>query len=61
VSDVLNRVKLKGWRHRGELFDPNANYAVDARAMVHDWDQLQARYDHLPVFKEMIRRYFLRR
>ena len=47
---MLDRVK-----RRRKLFDANSNYADDARAMVREWDQLQARYEHLPVFKEMIR------
>jgi hypothetical protein len=54
-------VKLSGRLRRGVLFDPDSNYAADARAMVRDWDHLRARYDHLPVFREMIRRYFFRR
>jgi hypothetical protein len=53
---VTDRVLLASWR-RPELFDDHSPYSVDLRALQREWELLQARYEHLPEFKELLRRY----
>ena len=44
---MLDRVK-----RRGKLFDADSIYALDARAMIREWDQLRARYDTCPCSRK---------
>jgi hypothetical protein len=53
---VADRVLLASWR-RPELFDDDSPYSLDVRAMQREWELLQARYEHLPEFKELLRHY----
>jgi len=55
---MMTRVKLPAFKRR-ELFADDSNSSVDVRALLREWAQLQARYDHLPEFKEVIRRFFI--
>ena len=57
---MTHRVRLalrQGRPDESELFDDTSRYAVDLRALLRDWDLLQARYEHLPEFRELVRRY----
>ena len=57
---MVHRVKLALRQRRGsrpELFDADSPYAADMLALLRDWDLLQARYEHLPEFQELMRRY----
>ena len=57
---MISRVRHAPRQRRPELFDADSPYAADMRALLRDWDLLQARYEHLPEFHEPVRRYFVK-
>jgi hypothetical protein len=57
---VSTRLRLLRWHRRTELFADNTPYAADVRALIRDWDFLQANYEHLPEFKELVSRFLKR-
>jgi hypothetical protein len=54
---MTDRLRLPVRKRRPALFDGESLYAGDTKALQRDWDFLQARYEHLPEFRELVRRY----
>jgi len=57
---MTTRLRLALRHRRPELFDADSPYAADLRALLRDWNLLQARYEHLPEFHELVRRYHVK-
>jgi hypothetical protein len=56
----MTLAKLPG-RRRSKGFDADSNYVGDVRALLREWDLLQARYDHLPEFNQVVRRHRIKK